>query len=32
MESIPDWVWMMGFFAVWFVLMRWVFPRMGVGT
>ncbi len=32
MESIPDWVLMIGFFAAWFVLMKWVLPRMGVGT
>lgn len=30
--TVPDWVWFIGFFAAYFVLVRWVFPRMGVGT
>lgn len=32
MANIPDWVWFIGFFAAYFFLMRWVFPRMGVAT
>jgi hypothetical protein len=28
----PDWLWFIGFFAVYIVLMRWVLPRLGVPT
>ena len=27
-----DWLWFVGFFAAYFVLMRWVLPRLGVPT
>jgi hypothetical protein len=26
------WLWLVGGIAVWWVLQRWVLPRMGVGT
>lgn len=29
---MPDWLWFIGFFAVYIVLMRWVLPRLGVPT
>ncbi len=29
---MPDWFWFVLFFAAYFVLMRWVLPRMGVAT
>lgn len=32
MGMVPDWVWFVGFFAAYMVLMRWILPRMGVGT
>lgn len=27
-----DWIWFVGFFGVYIVLMRWVLPRLGVPT
>ena len=30
-----DWIWLLvavGFFVVWFVLQKWVLPKMGVPT
>ena len=27
-----DWLWFVVFFAAYFVLMRWVLPRLGVPT
>ena len=27
-----EWLWFVGFFAVYIVLMRWVLPRLGVPT
>jgi hypothetical protein len=29
---MPDWLWFIGFFIVYIVLMRWVLPRLGVPT
>jgi hypothetical protein len=29
---MPDWGWMVLFLVGYFVLMRWVLPRMGVAT
>jgi len=29
---MPDWLGFIGFFAGYFVLMRWVLPRLGVPT
>jgi len=29
---MADWVWSIAFFLVWFVLIRWVISRAGVGT
>lgn len=29
---MSDWVWSIGFFLVWFVLVRWVISRSGGGT
>lgn len=27
-----DWLWIAGFLVIYFVLMRWVLPRLGVPT
>ena len=27
-----EWLWFVGFFAAYIVLMRWVLPRLGVPT
>ncbi len=29
---MSDWFWLVGFFVVYIVLMRWVLPRFGVPT
>lgn len=29
---MTDWLWFVGFFIVYIVLMRWVLPRFGVPT
>jgi hypothetical protein len=29
---MTDWLWFVVFFAAYFVLMRWVLPRLGVPT
>lgn len=29
---MSDWLWFLGFFAAYIVLMRWVLPRLGVPT
>jgi len=29
---MPDWLWFIGFFVAYIVLMRWVLPRLGVPT
>ena len=29
---MPDWFWFIAAFAAYFVLMRWVLPRLGVRT
>jgi len=29
---MADWLWLVVFFAVYIVLMRWVLPRLGVPT
>lgn len=29
---MPDWLWFIGFFIAYIVLMRWVLPRLGVPT
>lgn len=29
---MPDWMWFAAFIAGYFVLMRWVLPRIGVQT
>lgn len=29
---MPEWIWFALFFAVYFILMRWVLPRLGVPT
>jgi len=29
---MPDWLWFVGFFAAYIVLMRWVLPRLDVPT
>ena len=29
---MPDWLWFVGFFAAYIVLMRWVLPRLGMPT
>jgi hypothetical protein len=29
---MPDWLWIVLFFAGYVVLMRWVLPRLGVPT
>ena len=29
---MPDWLWFVGFFVAYIVLMRWVLPRLGVPT
>jgi hypothetical protein len=29
---MPDWLWLVAFFVVYIVLMRWVLPRLGVPT
>jgi uncharacterized membrane protein YdcZ (DUF606 family) len=29
---MPDWLWFVGVFAAYIVLMRWVLPRLGVPT
>ena len=30
--AMADWLWFVGFFVAYIVLMRWVLPRMGVPT
>lgn len=32
MRVVPEWVWFLVFLAAWFILVRRVLPRMGVGT
>jgi hypothetical protein len=29
---MPAWLWFIGFFVAYIVLMRWVLPRLGVPT
>ena len=29
---MTDWLWFLGFFVAYVVLMRWVLPRLGVPT
>jgi hypothetical protein len=29
---MADWLWFVGFFVAYIVLMRWVLPRLGVPT
>jgi hypothetical protein len=29
---MPDWLWFIGFFIAYIVLMRWVLPRLGIPT
>ena len=29
---MPEWIWLVLFFAAYIVLMRWVLPRLGVPT
>jgi hypothetical protein len=29
---MSDWLWFVGFFAAYIILMRWVLPRLGVPT
>ncbi len=29
---MPEWIWLALFFAAYFILMRWVLPRLGVPT
>lgn len=29
---MPDWIWIVGFIVIWFVINRWVLPRFGVKT
>jgi hypothetical protein len=29
---MTNWLWVLLFFVVWFALMRWVLPRIGVPT
>ncbi len=29
---MPEWLWPVVIVAVWFVLNRWILPRLGVGT
>ncbi len=29
---MPDWVWIIAFFAAWLLLTRWVLPKLGVPT
>ena len=29
---MSDWLWFVGFFVAYIVLMRWVLPRLGVPT
>ena len=29
---MSDWLWFIGFFAAYIVLMRWVLPRFGIFT
>ncbi len=29
---MPEWIWFALFFAGYFILMRWVLPRLGVPT
>ena len=31
-KLMPDWLWFVGFFAAYIVLMRWVLPRLDVPT
>jgi hypothetical protein len=31
-KRMPEWVLMLGVFAAYIILMRWVLPRMGVST
>ena len=30
--SMPDWVWVFGFIAVYVVLTQWLLPKLGVPT
>ena len=29
---MPDWVWVVGFIALYIVLTRWLLPKLGVPT
>jgi hypothetical protein len=29
---MSDWLWFVGFFVAYIILMRWVLPRLGVPT
>ncbi len=29
---MPDWVWIVGFFALYIVLTQWLLPKLGVLT
>ncbi len=29
---MKDGLWIIGFFALWFILNRWILPRLGVNT
>ena len=31
-ENMPDWVWLIVFFAVWLLLTQWLLPKLGVPT
>jgi hypothetical protein len=29
---MPDWVWVVGFIALYIVTMRWLLPKLGIPT
>ena len=29
---MPEWVWLLLFFAIWLVLTQWLLPKLGVQT
>jgi hypothetical protein len=29
---MPDWVWVVGFFALYIVVTQWILPKLGVPT
>ncbi len=29
---MPEWLWLLGFVVVWFLLQAWILPKLGVST